>query len=281
MMSKYLKLFTILFLSLICSISYSQNNIQFANHLFEKGEYYRAISEYYRSLFSNNITRQDSNLCILQIARSNYLGENYNEAIFWINSIENNSFLIKETSIGLNYYSGLSYLKLGFPKSSILAFSKNSNDEKSLLMIGVSNLYLYNWDKANNIFNSLKISKHLNISSDANELSLITTKATKLSHRNPILAGVLSGFLPGSGYAYTKHYQTAFSSLLLNTILIGTSYELQRKGFKFAGGTTFLLAFGWYMGNILGSYKSAIRYNDTIRQNYLNQELSKYEYYFK
>ncbi|MHB2149972.1 hypothetical protein ACX8XP_13010 [Calditrichota bacterium LG25] len=106
------------------------------------------------------------------------------------------------------------------------------------------------------------------------------TEAAHLNYKNPTIAGILSAFIPGSGYAYTKHYQTAFSSLLLNTILIGTSYEFQRKNFKFASGTTFLIAFGWYLGNILGSYKSAIRYNEKIRREYLDKRLKRYRKYF-
>jgi len=274
-------IFLLFLLILVYSFSYCSDNINFANYLFEKGEYYRAISEYHRSMFSNKLSKQDSNHCIVQITKCNYSGENYSESISWNNSLENKSILTEKTTICLNYYSGLSYLKLGYPNSAILCFSKNRNNEKSLLMCGISNLYLYDWKKSNIIFERLTTSKDINISNDAIKLSLLTTEATYLSNKNPILAGILSAIIPGSGYAYAKHYQTAFSSFLLNSILIGTSYEFQRKGFKFAGGTTLLLSFGWYMGNILGSYKSAIRYNNKIRQNYLNQELKMYENYYK
>ena len=209
-------------------------------------------------MFLGNITKQDSNHCILHITKCNYLGENYSEAIFWNNSFEDNPILNGNTSISLNYYSGLSYLKLGYPNSAILCFSKNSHNEKSILMCGISNLYLYDWKKAKIIFDSLNNSEDLIISNDSRKLSSLTTEIAILNYKNPIFAGIISGILPGSGYAYSKHYQTAFSSLLLNFILIGTSYEFQRKGFRFAGGTTLLISFGWYMGNILGSYKSAI-----------------------
>ncbi|MHB2150005.1 hypothetical protein ACX8XP_13175 [Calditrichota bacterium LG25] len=279
-MNKYLNFFITLSIFLAYyTFSYSQNNLKFANYLFKKGEYYRAITEYHRSLFSGNLTKSDSAFCILQIAKSYYFGEDYEGALSWINSNMNKPFIPNTITNQLNYYAGLCYFKSGFFKSSFIQLSQIKNDAKSSLMSGISCLYLNDWEKSKCIFDSLSNLNNSTVQHKAQKLSKIAAHAGSLNYKNPILAGTLSALLPGGGYAYTKHYQTAFSSFILNTFLIGTCYEFQKQSFKFASGATFIVAFGWYVGNILGSYKSAVRYNERIRKKYLDKKLKDFLYY--
>lgn len=90
------------------------------------------------------------------------------------------------------------------------------------------------------------------------------------SKKDPATAAIL-GIVPGLGYAYAGHYGTAFSSLLLNGLLIWATVDAFADGNPAAGGIFFTLGTTFYMGNIVGSYQSAERYNDYQRRVFLEQ----------
>ena len=248
----------------------------YADNLFNKGEYYRAISEYQRYLFfdANSIT--DSLYTITQISKCYYFGKDYEDAISYVERIISTHQKEKALVEELNKYAGLSYLKLGYPKSAILFFKQNEYEPNSEFLLGVSYLYLYEWDLAQKKFELLSNHNDIEISTLSNELTLIAKNGTNLNDKNPMMAGALSTFIPGSGYIYTGNYQTALSSFLLNLLLLGSSYELQKNGFRFTGTTTFLIGFGWYLGNIYGSITSVTRYNNLNRKTFVDESLKIY-----
>jgi putative component of membrane protein insertase Oxa1/YidC/SpoIIIJ protein YidD len=88
--------------------------------------------------------------------------------------------------------------------------------------------------------------------------------------KNPGTAAIL-GIVPGLGYAYAGHYGTAFSSLLLNGLLIWATVDAFADGNPAAGGIFSTLGATFYMGNIVGSYQSVERYNDYQRRVFLEQ----------
>jgi putative component of membrane protein insertase Oxa1/YidC/SpoIIIJ protein YidD len=88
--------------------------------------------------------------------------------------------------------------------------------------------------------------------------------------KDPGTAAIL-GVVPGLGYAYAEHYGTAFSSLLLNGLLIWATVDAFADGNPAAGGIFSTLGATFYLGNIVGSYQSAQRYNDYQRRTFLEQ----------
>ena len=91
----------------------------------------------------------------------------------------------------------------------------------------------------------------------------------------------MSAVLPGAGHAYAGYYQTGFASLLLNAALIGASVELVNHDLRITGGTMSVLAFGWYMGNIYGSYTAALKTNRARRSEVMEAYERGNEYLFK
>lgn len=85
--------------------------------------------------------------------------------------------------------------------------------------------------------------------------------ATKeIKSKSPALAGVL-GVIPGAGYLYAGHKQTALSSLIVNGLMAYACYTSFEKGNKGLGILTGVFGLSFYIGNIQGSVKSAKRYN--------------------
>lgn len=267
-------------LVLVVTVSlFAQNNsttTSFADNLFEKGEFYRAITEYKRFLFDNAQTIEDSLYAFQQISKSYYFGEDYEKAIASISILS--PVLNDNDGLSLDKYLALSYLKLGFPKSTILVLVNNANDPKSKLLLGTAYLSLNEWDSARNIFKSLDNNSDSDedVAFLSKELISISKEGEAIRNKNPILSAILSAIIPGSGYVYTENYQTGVSSFLINSLLIGSSYELHKNGFKFTGSTATLISFGWYLGNIYGSFTSAIKNNKTEKGNFVNNSCSKY-----
>jgi putative component of membrane protein insertase Oxa1/YidC/SpoIIIJ protein YidD/TM2 domain-containing membrane protein YozV len=78
--------------------------------------------------------------------------------------------------------------------------------------------------------------------------------------RSPMLAGVLSAVLPGTGYLYAGKPATASASLLVNGLFIWTAVDFINNRHYGAAAASFVLGSGFYFGNIRGSIK-AVRQN--------------------
>jgi hypothetical protein len=245
-------------------------SLEYADNLFKKQEYYRAISEYDRYAFFSSITQKDSNYCFLQITKCYYLGEEYENMISYVNSL----IISESQQYFFDKYKGLAYLKLNYPRMSKSLFEKYSNPE-SVLLKGISELYLREWDLGNITFNSLLNCADDQISDAAKDLSLVAKFSKELYIKNPYLAGFLSIF-PGGGYIYTEKYQTAFSSLVLNSLILGSSYELYKKDLNFTASFSLFVSLGFYIGNIYGSILSAAQFNESYRKEYLDNAVAKY-----
>lgn len=98
----------------------------------------------------------------------------------------------------------------------------------------------------------------------------IALEGALLKDKKPGIAAALS-IIPGLGYAYTGHSQTAITSLLVNGLLaFATFSNIQNENYGMALLTgVFNLSF--YIGNVHGSAVSARRSNDSQRQKLLNQ----------
>ncbi|MBU2446572.1 MAG: hypothetical protein KJ666_13525, partial [Bacteroidetes bacterium] len=232
-------------------------------------------------LFFNAKSFSDSIYCSMQIARCNYLGEEYSLAISNINDILSFTGLTDSIRKDLYNICGLSYLKLNQPKVALLYFERQWGTPSSLFFSGIAYMKLYDWTKARHKFFQLKNSEDLILRSSSSDLVTTTLAGEKLPEKNPIVAGILSAVIPGAGYLYTGHFQTAFTSLVFNAFLLGASYELNKKGLKLTGGLTFLFSLGWYIGNIYGSVNSVHRDNEATKNNFINNAINEYEFLLK
>lgn len=69
--------------------------------------------------------------------------------------------------------------------------------------------------------------------------------------------------IPGAGYAYTKQYQTAITSLLINSVLAYATYTCIKRDNYGMAALSGIFSLTFYFGNILGAGKSANRYNQS------------------
>jgi len=91
-----------------------------------------------------------------------------------------------------------------------------------------------------------------------------------IKQKKPAIAGLLS-IIPGLGYLYSSHKQTAISALIVNSLLMYATYSnIEKENYGMAA-LTGVFSFSFYIGNISGAVKSAKRYNIAQTETYLNK----------
>jgi len=108
-------------------------------------------------------------------------------------------------------------------------------------------------------------------------------KYKNIPRKSPLVAGVLSAILPGSGQYYAAHRADAFTAFYFNSLFIGSAavtYNLERAAGHKPGASVFFGVIGlfFYITNIIGGVGSAKRWNlyqerkfqQQIRDRFLN-----------
>ncbi|MBU2445024.1 MAG: hypothetical protein KJ666_05550 [Bacteroidetes bacterium] len=109
-----------------------------------------------------------------------------------------------------------------------------------------------------------------------------TAKMRSLKSKDPVIAGIMSGVIPGSGKIYTEKYSDGVISFLLTGLFGFLAYDNfsanhNFRGWLFAGISTF-----FYAGNIYGSIISANLFNREQKEKFQNElyhGLSKNNYF--
>jgi TM2 domain-containing membrane protein YozV len=248
----------LLFVIISINFSYSQNfhtpeNIKlFADYLFCSKDYLRAVLEY-----EEYIKHYDNDTVLFKIALGYSKIENYSEAVQRFMNI----------SVQSDYYSSarLEYLKSKLfleDYNSIIDFSKNNLGNNELKLINMSILLSdKNLPERNNFIFAFENNLRTQIE-DFYDYKI------NPPYKSPLLAGIFSTVVPGSGKLYTNQISEGLTSLLLNGLFAFLSYnnfknDHTTRGWIFAGVGAF-----FYAGNIYGSAVSANIYNQRVDYEY-------------
>ncbi|MDQ1089988.1 membrane protein insertion efficiency factor YidD [Siphonobacter sp. SORGH_AS_1065] len=125
-----------------------------------------------------------------------------------------------------------------------------------------------NWDLAVQSYREL--SAFQNYTALSNSAIRLITKVNNQKKKNPLVAGALS-IIPGAGYWYTGHKQTAVTSFLINGLLGFATYSNIKKETYGMTALTGVFNLSFYLGNMTGAAKSAKRYNEQQTQQLINK----------
>jgi TM2 domain-containing membrane protein YozV len=142
-------------------------------------------------------------------------------------------------------------------------------------LIGLNYLKKKSWLDASSVFNSLlkeetPVIELVNSSAILNELAI---KGKNLSFKQPILSGVLSTIVPGSGKIYCSKTGDGLYSFIL---ICSTGWQsisgFEKDGKKSVRGWLFgSLCSIFYLGNVYGSVISAQVYNSELENNLMKK----------
>lgn len=91
-----------------------------------------------------------------------------------------------------------------------------------------------------------------------------------LPRKSPLLAGALSAAVPGAGQLYTGRPRDGLLAFVVNGCLIWAAVEAFDREQTFAGGLLVLLDASWYAGNVYNAVNNAHKVNRRREQDFLD-----------
>lgn len=251
-----------------------ENFLKFADHLFSQGDFLRATSEYQRYLFSQPSNSEEVRFKIALCYRLGGKPEKSIHAFTELLNASTDSQLVSSA----HYQIGAAYFLMEqFGKSvetlqtTLPSISDAKYNTEAQQVIGLSYLMQRKWSSAEEVFNNLQ-SDVIEIRERTALYSNYAKQGKHLPRRSPLLAGLMSTIVPGSGRLYTGRVNDAITSLITVGITGWQAYDgFRRDGLSSVKGWTLSTLSGiFYLGNIYGSVISARVYNDHVAEEFLS-----------
>ena len=296
-LSKFALLIFVMFASMASAqVDYysPENVLQFADFLFEEGDYLRAASEYQRYLYyarlentppeesqtpENQTTLRNAREAIhYKIALCYRLGGEPMRAVDTFETLlqkhPQSPFASRAYyQLGVSYFlmeqfsDAVQFLQKTLPR---ITDARLHTEAKQL--IGLAYLMQKQWREADEVFMAVQTSAGAIGTDKAAMYRQYAVQGANLPNRNPFLAGILSTMLPGAGRLYTGSTGDAIASLIIVGFTGWQSYDgFNRDGITSVKGWTFgTIGGAFYLGNIYGSVISARVYNRTVENEFLS-----------
>ncbi len=252
-----------------------------------EGEYYRAITEYKKLL----ILFPDSPLAdsaLFNVGMAYYRGEEYEPAARTFASFRKR-FPTGSRTAAAAYQQGLALVRLNLPDQAAEAFeaaeaasAPTSADQRKAVFGKV----LAEYDRGNTAASRRDLEHFAEkYPHDAGAKQAATALSTLEQHqelpdKSPLVAGMLSAIVPGSGHIYAGHYGDGITALLLNGLFIaGTIVAVKQENYAIAG-VAGLIGLPFYIGNIYGAANAATKWNLALRKDLRGKLAVTLEYPF-
>lgn len=263
----------------IASETPAEDLLSFADHLFEQGDYYRAITEYERVIFFHP-DHPLAKTARFQIAHSYFKGDRLDQAI------ERFRALSKELPhdeagrkayfmLGEAYYQKREYARAADVFDSYIeSYPGDERIDTARIKIGWCFLRQGRWREASEEFRKLPPGSPL--SARAEGLAEGAQDYPGIPAKSPALAGGLSAVLPGAGQLYINRPGDALVSFLLNGAFIWATVEAFQNDNDVTGGILLFFESGWYLGNIYNAVGGAHKYNRRTEKQFMDGLQDKY-----
>lgn len=231
----------------------------FAHHLFESNELQLCKLELIRIKYYTKDKKVNDKANLL-LASNEFLTSKNIKALDYMASIDS----LTDKSMRYKYVI-LSYLISDardlneFNIYNLQAYYDSSRSET------FDKLLAYSYYKNSDLDSSIKMVKYISNKYKSPGYDSITTfmQDNYDKHiKSPLLAGVFSTILPGSGYIYAGRTNEGLSAFLVNSLLGVGIYALFKNGNTGSGILTSLVAFPFYIGNIVGAANAAEALNN-------------------
>ena len=254
---------------------YSPENIlKFADFLYAQGDYLRAAGEYQRYLF---LQPQKSEQIHYKIAVCYRFGGKTEQAIQGFEALLQMSPKSQYASRAYYQIGATYYLMDQFDQSArflrdvLPRITDTQQHAEAEQLIGLSYLMQKQWSEAGEVFKTLQESDVISIREKAAIYHGYAERGADLPTRSPLLAGVLSTIVPGSGRLYTGRFGDTVTTLFTVGLTGWQAYDgFHRDGLSSVKGWTLGTLCGiFYVGNIYGSVISARVYNQHVTDEFL------------
>lgn len=258
---------------------YAQDQIDYAEYLFNDQDYFRAISIYKQIMFFTD-NAEIQNYCLFQIVRAYYKSNRYKASIKYISRLLNQPnlpdryFPRSQIYLGLNYYG----LKI-YPMAEDYFNRALSSDTTglSLFYLALLKAEKEQWKEASELYQKVhRQFPYSNTSDLADELSKDVLMGSDISKRSSFLSALLSTVIPGSGQFYNHHYYDGIQAFLFVGTFTFATFAAYRYDKNF--NNNFLTTYAavsitaiFHLANIIGAQRTAKYYNLRQKEKFLRQ----------
>ncbi len=261
----------VIFLLFIPTNAFTEQNIttkQFADSLFREEDYYRAITEYKKFLFLHPKHSKSDETRFL-IGFSYLKGEKWDAAIRYFEELsskkasaflEESDFLIGQAHFLANRHP----IARAQWQEFLEKYPKNQFADAAHYQRGWSFFLEEELERSKEAFKKVTA-----VASKEHAGKMIAEIDRWGDHpsRSPLLAGVMSAILPGSGQWYTGRFWDGLSALVINGIFIYGIYASFDAELYAAGGILAFFGTGFYGGNIFSAVSGAYKFNRNIKES--------------
>jgi tetratricopeptide (TPR) repeat protein len=236
-----------------------------------EGEYFRAVTEYKRYLILFPYGRQ-ADAALFKAGMASYRGMEYEAAAETFAAVRAR-FPASPYAAESAYYEGVCYARLNRFDKSAPAFETAAtfnppSDSAPRARLGRA---LVEFDRGDLTGTRQSLDRFLtDFPGDPRTenvraaLSLLPQE-DGLPRKSPVVAGILSTLVPGSGHMYAGHYGDGATAFFLNGLFIaGTVVAIQQENYAVAG-VVGVIGLPFYIGNIYGAANAATKWNLGVR----------------
>ena len=236
----------------------------FAEQLMREGEYFRAITEYRRFLFYYPDDPRRA-MVHFSIGLAFYRGESYVEALQTFQEVTQR---YPNTAYGKQawLWQGESLIRRGQYTTAERLYTEITEHfphekigQQARYQRAWTLLYRRQWRDAATQFQ--QVTPDSDLYQSAQLLAQEALVGERLPTKSPVLAGLLSGLLPGSGQLYNGRLGDALLAFFLNTLFIIGAVEAVHSDAPAVAGILSFFEAGWYAGNVYGAINGANKYN--------------------
>ena len=137
-------------------------------------------------------------------------------------------------------------------------------------------LYRHEWQEAKERFHNLPVNHSFR--ETAHQIAETIPGIDNYSRKSPLLAGILSAALPGSGQLYIGRRGDAWLALALNGLFLAGIVEAVDHNQTAIAGILGLFEAGWYAGNIYGAANGAHKYNYLQERRFIQEIEDQFPY---
>lgn len=242
----------------------AESALSFGDHLYDQGDYYRAITEYERVLYFFPV-EPAAKTAQYKIALSYLKGEKWGPAIEKFRSLAGR-YPDEDTGrksllmVGECYFAKKDYASAIPAYHEVISrYPQEPQAEEARMKMGWCYLLQGQWQQGAAAFRSIPQDSagHDN----GMRLATATEQFPLIPKKSPPLAAGLSAVLPGAGQLYVGRPKDAAIAALLNGLFLWGALEAIDRGNYVTGGILLGFESGWYIGNIYNAASSAHKYN--------------------
>jgi hypothetical protein len=245
--------------------------LAFADHLFDQGDYCRAITEYERFvfLFPDDVKVPEVEL---RIALSYLEGKQSEPARRRLRALMEQhpgTLTARRATLMLAelYRTEEAFGPAATELDQYLSkYPSAENLDAVRLFDGMCHLRAGENELAKEVLGEVASTSTLHKASV--DMAAEMEKYSSLPRKSPVLAGTLSAVLPGAGQVYVGRYQDAVLAFVLNGVLIWAAYESFDNGENVTGAILSVVEAGWYFGNIYNAMNNAHKFNRREHQRF-------------